>query len=556
MKMTKKNKWLLFLSCSVFLFLYQNCAENSQSVQNSATQASNLPGQILNGDCGSANGFPTVVAPTSNLCLAGSASSVTGTGPFMWSCVGVGGGTNASCSAPLATASTVELPGPSLALHAARPYYTCVTNRYVATAANGGSDSNDGTSPTSQGNGVGPWLTLTKANSALPSPAPGYCVNIGDGVYPITVVSLTKGGNVASKTGFTVYRSTNLLGAKFVAASNTFTSIQMKAPYLIIDGIDVDGKRYPNTGTAIDSCFNGTSYNGLHHLFVFNSYTHDFANSGIATCWAEYYWMIHNRSDNNAFTSWYSGMSTYQPIVIPGYVPTAYDRQFTPYHNVYAYNRFDRNFTEPAGGPHTDGNGFIYDDTQHTQSAPTVTYTPKALIMGNLSTNNGGAGIQIGPASANADIFNNTAYNNYRDTVNTGTWRGDISCSFCTGVTFKNNIGITVKGSGILTNNSPFISGNPIAMNIFSDNIAFGGAPVMYAPDTFSAAQNLLNTNPQLLSPSGGNFSLCTGPGRPVASCTGASPALGAGELVPYWHQRTPGEIDIGACPRGTDSCR
>jgi hypothetical protein len=38
-------------------------------------------------------------APTSNLCNAGTASAVTGTGPWNWTCAGSNGGTTANCSA-------------------------------------------------------------------------------------------------------------------------------------------------------------------------------------------------------------------------------------------------------------------------------------------------------------------------------------------------------------------------------------------------------------------------------------------------------------------------
>ncbi|MDD4409044.1 MAG: prepilin-type N-terminal cleavage/methylation domain-containing protein [Candidatus Pacebacteria bacterium] len=56
----------------------------------------NLP---VNGSCGSANNSATLVAPTENLCSAGDATEVSGTGPWTWSCNGQYSGTNASCSA-------------------------------------------------------------------------------------------------------------------------------------------------------------------------------------------------------------------------------------------------------------------------------------------------------------------------------------------------------------------------------------------------------------------------------------------------------------------------
>jgi hypothetical protein len=55
----------------------------------------------VNGTCGSSNGSFFLVAPSANLCTAGTASAVSGTGPFAWTCGGSNGGTTASCSAQL-----------------------------------------------------------------------------------------------------------------------------------------------------------------------------------------------------------------------------------------------------------------------------------------------------------------------------------------------------------------------------------------------------------------------------------------------------------------------
>ena len=65
------------------------------------------PTNLVNGVCGSANGTTVASAPTANLCSAGTASSVIGTGPWTWTCAGSNGGTTASCSAQrTATAPT------------------------------------------------------------------------------------------------------------------------------------------------------------------------------------------------------------------------------------------------------------------------------------------------------------------------------------------------------------------------------------------------------------------------------------------------------------------
>jgi len=60
-------------------------------------------GTAVNGACGPANGATVSSAPTSGLCTTGSASAVSGSGPWNWNCAGSNGG---------ATASMIMLPGP------------------------------------------------------------------------------------------------------------------------------------------------------------------------------------------------------------------------------------------------------------------------------------------------------------------------------------------------------------------------------------------------------------------------------------------------------------
>ncbi|MGE3623650.1 MAG: cellulase family glycosylhydrolase [Bdellovibrionales bacterium] len=55
----------------------------------------------INGTCGSSSGSSFTSAPATNLCSAGSASTVSGSGPWSWSCNGSNGGSSASCSATL-----------------------------------------------------------------------------------------------------------------------------------------------------------------------------------------------------------------------------------------------------------------------------------------------------------------------------------------------------------------------------------------------------------------------------------------------------------------------
>jgi len=62
----------------------------------------------VNGVCGSSNESSFSSIPTTNLCSYGTASSLSGSGPWSWSCAGLNGGTTASCSAKLISISCVK----------------------------------------------------------------------------------------------------------------------------------------------------------------------------------------------------------------------------------------------------------------------------------------------------------------------------------------------------------------------------------------------------------------------------------------------------------------
>jgi hypothetical protein len=61
--------------------------------------------QLVKGACGSSNGADLTSSPTANLCSSGTASTVSGSGPWSWSCAGSNGGATAVCVASVKTAS-------------------------------------------------------------------------------------------------------------------------------------------------------------------------------------------------------------------------------------------------------------------------------------------------------------------------------------------------------------------------------------------------------------------------------------------------------------------
>jgi len=92
------------------------CNNGTSVAQGSSTSVTENNGglscnaAIINGACGVSGGTVVATAPATNLCSAGHASAVTGTGPWSWSCLGSGGGTMASCSAARTQSAGLDMP--------------------------------------------------------------------------------------------------------------------------------------------------------------------------------------------------------------------------------------------------------------------------------------------------------------------------------------------------------------------------------------------------------------------------------------------------------------
>jgi len=79
----------------------------SCSTQKSLPPAPPPPGPAVNGLCGGANGVAMVVQPMDDLCSAGTVTGVSGNGPWNWNCLGANGGMTVSCTAPLQPPSPI-----------------------------------------------------------------------------------------------------------------------------------------------------------------------------------------------------------------------------------------------------------------------------------------------------------------------------------------------------------------------------------------------------------------------------------------------------------------
>lgn len=542
----------------------------------------------VNGQCGSANGVPSCTAPTSGLCSSGTATAVSGP-PWVWSCMGSGGGTTASCNAPAGTncggGTSGQLPGPSIDLFN-NPYYRCTTNYYVSTAGN---------DTTGTGSQSAPWKTLQRADTAHVSP--GSCINVAPGTYNGMLVN--NGGNAATATGYVTYRcqamdACVILGNGGYNGSSAFDFVRttngVPPNFIQIDGFEMVGQ---GTFYAVGvNIYNGDNSDKVasHHIWVLNSIIHGFGQAGIGFAASEYLYAIHNTAYKNSNTqcdAQGSGIAINIAHTVPGYTPTADDRTnpnplLGPtwqvggsfFRIVFEYNvTYNNALTQcgTASSPYdTDGNGIIFD----TNAAPynSTNYTGPMLAAFNVTYNNGGGGIHVFH-SAHVTIANNSCYNNWLDPFNQGIGRGCIDSFNSWDNTYINNIAVAiVPNHGTCTfNQTPYAmwnsafvlspSGTPLdtSSNNITKMIGDGCMGEIaewdngFGTDPYTSPPNFLNTVPgwvdvgtsstgtETTQPAGRNFAL-----------TPSSPAIGNGLTEPYLPAQS---VDIGACASSFTIC-
>jgi len=427
-------------------------------------------------------------------------------------------------------AQAAQTPGLSPALFA-NPGYTCVANVYVSTTGNDN---------TGDGSLNKPWATIEAANNR--SPAPGTCVNIEPGIYNMNGGNalLNHGGNAATPTGYVVYRSTTLGGAHFLQnAPYGGAMITLNASYLILDGLEVDGNVNGCSGNPCSGDYNINMVGATnHHLQIMNTYSHGSGGGGIAlVAGGDCIWLTHNVTNDNAWTNWAeeAGVSIWEPHAVPGITscgPSSFHIQVT-------WSISAGNFEGPSipANLHTDGEGFIMD----TWTANSYPYT--GLVANNLAYGNGGPCLNA-TNSNNITWANNTCYDNYLDTMNSGYPRGEIFLVNSSNSSWINNIAQPVVGTGILAQNVTVAAFGVAASNTWSNNVFYGPNPVDDSnghTNPVSCAANQCGANPQWVSPATANFALLS-----------TSPAIGYGLTAPYLPHTS---VVAGACPTAFSTC-
>ncbi|MDD5674359.1 MAG: hypothetical protein PHC61_09355 [Chitinivibrionales bacterium] len=488
-------------------------------------------------------------------------------------CIGALSVRSANADAASYWAANLPVNTNSLAAPYIQPFYTCAANYYVAKT---GSDA------TGDGSSAKPWLTIGKAVAVLTAkgtPQGGVCVTVGDGIYNESILLSGLNGSSDTSTGYFVLRSSNLHGAtiQIPAGANpntTYYGIYLwNESYVVVDGFTIIG--FNNlTGASCSGIMTNSDKVSAparsHHIHVVNNVCHDCGGSGTSAVHTDYWRVEGNVVYNCANTSQYgeSGVNQWHAVAFDSGSWHTVAGVIAQYHYIIRNNiSFNNAEVNDTRSPHTDGNGIIIDDFVGSQTWDTgiLPYQQKTLVENNLSFGNGGAGIVLGGGgSSHVTIRNNTCFDNYLDTLNTGTWRGEISLLVdCRDVIIANNIAVANPIAN--TNNVAFVEGRLTSgapANVWVNNLSFDGTQgqaSIYLNSTASTITatngNILGADPLFVNPKTGNFSLqaaspaishgTTAYGAPAFDLAGnaqtSPPCIGAYAATPQTSVITPG---------------
>jgi hypothetical protein len=250
--------------------------------------------------------------------------------------------------------------------------------------------------------------------------------------------------------------------------------------------------QFNTIGVNIDG-MNGSGTTYPHHIVVRDNIIHDCGGYGISGGPADYIWITGNTVYNNAWysvygnsgisigTSWSSDSYTGHKIFITGNRVYG-NRNYIPY--VFA-------------GRITDGEGIILDtNNNYVGNHNLPPYNGRFLIANNIAYNNGSSGI-LAFESDNADIVNNSTYENLQtESLNGG---GELDIYASNNSSIINNIFESSSGLNPVQN----VSWAPCTNCTVNRNIYFGGT-IKGGP--FGGPQDVTG-NPLYLDPAAADLS-------------------------------------------------
>ena len=383
---------------------------------------------------------------------------------------------------------------------------------YLAPAAGGGNDANNGRSPSA------PWLS------------PNHALNCGDVILAAPSAAYSAGNFAQSKWGTVTCPAGNNVAwlkcvtfdsCKIGGLANLQNGMEITKSYWGVQGWEVDGN--PSSGM----CF-FTGWHNIRNIIYANNVAVGCGLSGIEAgnyelAGPDYIAFVGNIAYGNSggTQSCGSGLNIYSPVAQDALSGT----------HIYVAGNFSwNNVNGPrcGGTPSTDGEGLIFDTFDGRQTIGLSPYTQQAVADNNLLWANGGRGITVTNnllgASNTAHIYlrNNTAWGNNTDLGQSTVCEcvlGEITVVNANNETIEKNIAVTNSTKG--AQGAPlyaFWVTTPTSAVYLSQDIAYSDSGTYIAK--YDPA-GVFNYSPSDLMKAKPIFANPTNPGAP--NCTSAA---------------------------------
>ena len=398
------------------------------------------------------------------------------------------------------------------------PLALYATTYYLAPAANGGSDSNNGLSWSH------PWIS------------PNHSLNCGDVILAAASTSYNSyyfnsghWGNVSCPSG------NNVAWLKCEA----FDACKI---YTNIEGINVDRSYWGVQGWEVNVwggtngfCFGAapsySNWNNIHHIIFANNIANGcqgggFSSYNLGTAGVDYFTVVGNIAYNSIQGSdqCYTGISVFEPVQSDWSSGT---------HIYVAGNITWGNYQHnPCGGVQAwGGDGIIFDTFDGSVTKMPYPYQAQAVIENNISIGNGGHGIEIqnnvaGSAHALIYISGNTVWGNEQDlAMQPAALCSEILLNSAYNVQERYNLAATKAQKACVSNNTYALSAYDVNGSVSAyANFAFGynsqNTWVWAGPGFAYASNNVVGVQPNFANPYVPGAPSCGGTGS-VTSCMG-----------------------------------
>jgi parallel beta-helix repeat protein len=192
---------------------------------------------------------------------------------------------------------------------------------------------------------------------------------------------------------------------------------------IVIDGLTIDGADLIGGGIFVT--------HGSHNITIRNCVIRNTGATGIALNASDYVTAEHNLIYHTGYNQgWSSGISLWYGGSSPSYGGQTAWYDTTPgFHNFIADNIVSGAYDNSSY--HSDGNGIIVDGSGSI---------PPALIINNLTYENGGRGIEVYHNSGDVWVVNNTAYADGLDLKVEGGQAPDFAATNASNVHFVNDL--------------------------------------------------------------------------------------------------------------------